>query len=118
MTCLQDHAAQLGGKQKLLALADQRIDGEVLSHVCKYRPLDIEGKGHKIRSRNIPLDPVSMQSTPRRELFSLTWRDLIEARVSIGLRPEFSARAKGTASRASANARMAYCSMPGLCSGR
>lgn len=58
--------------------------------------------------------PVIMQSTPRRELFSLTWRDLIDARVSIGLKPEFSARANGTASSASANARMAYCSMPGL----
>lgn len=64
---------------------------------------------------DIPLLPVSMQSTPKRELFSLTWRDLIEARVSMGLRPEFSASAKGIASKASANARMAYCSIPGLC---
>ena len=31
----------------------------------------------------------------------------------MGERPEFSARAMGTASRASANARMAYCSRPG-----
>lgn len=37
------------------------------------------------------------------------------ARVSIGLSPEFSANAIGTASRASAKARIAYCSRPGLC---
>jgi hypothetical protein len=55
-----------------------------------------------------------MQSTPRRELFSLTCLDLIEARVSIGLKPEFSAKAIGTESKASANALMAYCSRPGL----
>lgn len=32
----------------------------------------------------------------------------------MGLKPEFSARANGTASIASANARIAYCSIPGL----
>jgi len=37
------------------------------------------------------------------------------ARVSIGLRPEFSAKAIGTQSSASAKARIAYCSRPGLC---
>jgi hypothetical protein len=37
------------------------------------------------------------------------------ARVSMGLRPEFSASAIGTQSSASANARIAYCSRPGLC---
>lgn len=62
-----------------------------------------------------PLLPVNMQSTPSRVFFSLTCRDLIDARVSIGFKPEFSANVSGTASRASANARMAYCSMPGLC---
>lgn len=62
---------------------------------------------------NVPLLPVDMQSTPKREFFSLTCRDLIAAKVSIELKPEFSARAMGTASSASANARMAYCSMPG-----
>lgn len=36
------------------------------------------------------------------------------ARVSIGLRPEFSARAMGMESKASANARMAYCASPGF----
>ena len=64
--------------------------------------------------KDLPLLPVIMQSTPRRELFSFTWRDLMDASVSIGLRPEFSDRANGTESSASANARMAYCSMPGL----
>lgn len=58
--------------------------------------------------------PVCMQSTPNLEFFSLTCRDLIDARVSMGLRPEFSASAMGTASRASAKARIAYCSSPGL----
>jgi hypothetical protein len=56
-----------------------------------------------------------MQSTPNLVFFSLACRDLILARVSMGLRPEFSASAMGTASRASAKARMAYCSRPGLC---
>lgn len=56
-----------------------------------------------------------MQSTPSLVLFSFTCLDLIEARVSIGLKPEFSARVMGTESRASAKARMAYCSIPGLC---
>ena len=62
---------------------------------------------------NLPLLPVCMQSTPNRELFSFAWRDLMLARVSIGLKPEFSARAMGTQSRASEKARMAYCSRPG-----
>lgn len=63
---------------------------------------------------DIPLFPVCMQSTPRREFFSFTCRDFTEARVSMGLNPEFSASASGTASNASAKARMAYCSIPGL----
>lgn len=32
-TYLKDHAAELSGEQKLLALADQRVDGEVLLHI-------------------------------------------------------------------------------------
>ena len=56
-----------------------------------------------------------MQSTPNLVFPSLACRDLMLARVSMGLRPEFSASAMGTASRASANARIAYCSRPGLC---
>lgn len=55
-----------------------------------------------------------MQSTPNRVFFSLTCLDLIDAKVSIGLSPEFSAKAIGIASRASANALIAYCSSPGL----
>lgn len=62
---------------------------------------------------NLPLLPVCMQSTPSLEVPSFTCRDLILASVSIGLRPEFSARAMGMASRASANERMAYCWRPG-----
>jgi hypothetical protein len=30
---LENHAAKLGSKQKLLALADQGVNGEVLAHV-------------------------------------------------------------------------------------
>ena len=63
---------------------------------------------------NIPLLPVCIQSTPSLEFFSLTCRDLIEARVSMGLRPEFCASAIGIESSASANDRIAYCSRPGL----
>lgn len=58
---------------------------------------------------------VIIQSTPSLELFSRTCRDLIDARVSIGERPEFCARAMGIASSAFAKARMAYCSRPGVC---
>ena len=57
-----------------------------------------------------------LQSTPRRELDSVTWRDFTEVSVSIGLRPEFSARANGIASRAAAKDRMAYCSMEDISS--
>lgn len=64
---------------------------------------------------NLPLLPVCMQSTPNRVFFSLTCRDLIEAKVSIGDKPLFWARAMGTQSSASAKARIAYCSSPGLC---
>lgn len=63
---------------------------------------------------HLPLLPVCMQSTPSLVFFSFACRDLMLARVSIGLRPEFSARAMGTASNASAKARIAYCSRPGL----
>lgn len=63
----------------------------------------------------LPLLPVCMQSTPNLVFFSLACRDLMLAKVSIGLRPEFSASAIGTESKASAKARIAYCSSPGLC---
>lgn len=32
-TYLKNHTAKLGGKQKLLALANQGVDGEVLTHI-------------------------------------------------------------------------------------
>ena len=31
---LKNHPAQLGSKQKLLALPDQRVNDEVLPHIC------------------------------------------------------------------------------------
>merc|ERR1719431_2410355 len=55
--------------------------------------------------------PISMQFTPRAGLFSVTCLLLISVRVRIGSRPQFSARARGTDSKASAKARKAYCSM-------
>jgi len=76
--------------------------------------------GRKIAEKqkvHLPLLPVCIQSTPNLVFFSLACRDLMLARVSIGLRPEFSAKAMGTASSASAKARIAYCSRPGLWGG-
>merc|ERR1719447_2573415 len=55
--------------------------------------------------------PISMQFTPRAGLFSVTCLLLISVRALIGSKPQFSARASGTDSRASAKARKAYCSM-------
>ena len=69
---------------------------------------------HEPKGKNSPLLPVCMQSTPSLEFFSLTCLDFIDANVSMGLKPEFSARAMGIASSASAKARIAYCSSPGL----
>ena len=70
-------------------------------------------KGSMTNASLMSLLPVCMQSTPNLVFFSVTCLLLMLARVSIGDRPEFSARAMGMASRASANARMAYCSRPG-----
>jgi hypothetical protein len=71
-------------------------------------------KRSSAQGRCSPLLPVCMQSTPSREFFSLTCRDLMAARVSIGDRPEFSASAIGIASSASEKARIAYCSSPAV----
>jgi hypothetical protein len=51
---------------------------------------------------------------PNFEFPSLICRLLTSARVSIGDNPLFSAKARGTASRAAENARMAYCSIEGI----
>jgi hypothetical protein len=55
------------------------------------------------------------QSIPNLGLFSVTCLLFTSASVSIGERPEFSANASGVESKAWANARMAYCSMVGIC---
>ncbi len=89
------------------------LDGDIVSNGDDMGKLDQEDL-HVGCCFDLPLLPVCIQSTPSREFFSFTCRDLIEANVSIGLSPEFSARAIGTASSASAKARMAYCSRPGL----
>jgi len=60
--------------------------------------------------------PFPAQSTPNLELPSLTCLLLTSAKVSIGANPEFSAKAKGIASNAVANALMAYCSIEGISS--
>merc|ERR1711971_551322 len=52
-----------------------------------------------------------MQLTPRAGLDSATCLALISERVWMGARPQFSARARGICSKASANALKAYCSM-------
>ena len=52
-----------------------------------------------------------MQLTPRAGLFSATCLDLISVRVWMGAIPQFSARARGICSNASAKALNAYCSM-------
>ena len=54
--------------------------------------------------------PLHRQSMPSDGLFSATWRALISVRVWIEDSPEFSAKASGMDSRASAKARNAYCS--------
>merc|ERR1719347_2153269 len=52
-----------------------------------------------------------MQLTPKAGLLSATCLDLISVSVVMGSRPQFSARARGTDSRASAKERNAYCSI-------
>ena len=62
-------------------------------------------------ARDSLLVPVPRQSMPNVGSVSLTCWAFTLATVSMGLSPEFSARAIGMASRESANARMAYCSI-------
>ena len=71
--------------------------------------------GKEKRRYNTPLFPLLKQSMPNRELLSLTCRLFTSVRVSIGERPLFSASASGTASSAAENARIAYCSIVGIC---
>ena len=61
-----------------------------------------------------PFSPLPLQSMPNFEFFSFTCRERISVSVSIGDKPLFSARASGIASRADANARIAYCSIVGI----
>mmetsp|Transcript_81279 Transcript_81279/g.159551 ORF Transcript_81279/g.159551 Transcript_81279/m.159551 type:complete len:219 (-) Transcript_81279:1043-1699(-) len=62
--------------------------------------------------------PIWLQSTPRRGLPSASWRALILVTSEMGDKPAFSARAMGKSSRASAKARIAYCSIPGTVSAK
>ncbi len=61
------------------------------------------------------MSPVHMQSTPRKGLLWAICAAFAADTVEMGERPEFSARAMGISSRASAKARMAYCSIPAIC---
>lgn len=63
----------------------------------------------------VPLVDRRRQSIPSAGLFSLTCRALTSVMVWIGFNPLFSANAMGMTSRASAKARMAYCSREGHC---
>ncbi len=67
------------------------------------------------KPRLLPHVPFSRQSIPSLGLFSLTCLDLTSARVLMGASPLFSARARGIDSRASENARIAYCSKLDVC---
>ena len=120
-TYFQHHPTQLRGEKQLLPFPNQGVDDKVFAHIwvgtsARSCPLFFFlGRKGVDKTQNAPLLPVCMQSTPSRAFLSLTCRDLIAASVSMGLRPEFSARAIGMESSASAKARMAYCSRPGLC---
>ncbi|KAI5725986.1 hypothetical protein M8J77_022447 [Diaphorina citri] len=55
--------------------------------------------------------PFNIQSIPSAGFTSFTCLDFTSVSVSMGERPEFSAKASGILSSASANARKAYCSI-------
>jgi hypothetical protein len=119
---------ELGGEDVLLSLRDQRVDDVLDLHVCASETKKgskpsaggivggnpAKGQERARDKRNEPLSPRPIQSIPSLAFFSSIWRDLTSARVSMGERPEFSARARGMASRAEAKARMAYCSIDGI----
>ena len=124
---LEDHLDHLRRQEQLLPLGDERVENVLVAHVCLAGRPPSRGRGRlcagsahlgKRSARPptchgpaLPLVPLNKASTPRRGFCSVTWRALMPVSVSMGAKPEFSARVNGTASRASANARMAYCSM-------
>mmetsp|Transcript_13890 Transcript_13890/g.43563 ORF Transcript_13890/g.43563 Transcript_13890/m.43563 type:complete len:251 (+) Transcript_13890:110-862(+) len=83
----------------------------VASRICCCLPTSVSNTPCSVMS----LVPSSLASTPRYGLPSTAWRVLTAVSVLMGCRPLFSASASGTASSASAKARMAYCSTPGTC---
>jgi hypothetical protein len=98
----------------LLPLRNQRVVYELLLHVYSY-PTYQQSSNRHIQADSIPFCPLPTQSIPNLELPSVTCRLLTSARVSIGGRPLFSESARGTASSAEAKARIAYCSIDGIC---
>ena len=82
-----------------------------LALACVINTTEMQNKANiKLSSVQLPQVPFSRQSMPSRGLFSFTCLDLTSARVLMGASPLFSARARGIDSRASENARIAYCS--------
>jgi hypothetical protein len=106
------NATDLGRQQILLPLGDERVVHKLLLHVCVRKKGEKDGPGPTIYA---PFSPRPLQSMPSLESPSVICRLLISARVSMGGRPLFSASARGTASNAEANARIAYCSMDAIC---
>ena len=68
-----------------------------------------------LRHNDIPFSPFPLQSIPSWELPVVIWSLFTSASVSMGDRPLFSASASGMASSAAEKARMAYCSIDGIC---
>mmetsp|Transcript_30986 Transcript_30986/g.68696 ORF Transcript_30986/g.68696 Transcript_30986/m.68696 type:complete len:297 (+) Transcript_30986:585-1475(+) len=80
----------------------------VARNSCCFLPMTVS---NTFCSR-MSLVPTSLQSMPRYGFFSSIWRLRTDVKLSMGGRPLFSARDRGTACSASANARIAYCSTP------
>ena len=87
----------------------KRTDPSYLQYQGSALPVVSEGNNHT------PRLPFPRQSIPNVDWPSVTCRLLTSVRVSIGDNPLFSARARGIESRADANARIAYCSIDGIC---
>mmetsp|Transcript_4356 Transcript_4356/g.11825 ORF Transcript_4356/g.11825 Transcript_4356/m.11825 type:complete len:218 (+) Transcript_4356:166-819(+) len=85
---------------------------KIILHTCVARKswLFFEATASKMFCSRISLVPVSLQSIPKCGFFSSSCLFFTAVTLSMGGSPLFSANAMGIDSRASANARMAYCS--------
>mmetsp|Transcript_24472 Transcript_24472/g.75487 ORF Transcript_24472/g.75487 Transcript_24472/m.75487 type:complete len:263 (-) Transcript_24472:990-1778(-) len=84
----------------------------VASWTCCCLPINVS----KTFCCFMSLVPFCMQSTPRYGFPSATCFAFTAVSSVMGDRPEFSANAMGTSSKASANARIAYCAWPSVSS--